>query len=497
MANGASLAKGVVTVTGSRILGLVISLVQVKLAVAYLGPTSYGLLLTATIFISSVSAWAQLGTGQIVVRWVSSRGADLEEMVGYALTLALAVSLPLFVGANVAGWWMYRSTPIVVLGVLILSLGLVATSWANALVPVAQVTGRFGHYAVADVGGRVVSITLVCIAIATHGSLPWFYAAQLMGPIGQLIAMLLLARSVGTFRPRWNAATVRRLVIETLPLTYIAAVGTLYYTIDGVLLSKLSTPEQVGAYGLGYRIVDSFTIVSASIASVLAARFASDAAKGAAYFAPTIKMALRGVLLVAFPLAFLVWPLAADLVAFVGSKDMVPYAAGPLGLISLGVAIGMVSAVISAALIADYKQNVLTWLNTAGLVLNVALNIVLIPRYDATGAAWALVSSELFGLSVILVLVYRSYGQFLPLGFLVRSVPALLVPLGVERLLADQWWFLRMLAVGGAYVVCVALFRVVTVEEVRALLRARSAESDEDGHSSDAAREETPGASGT
>ncbi|MEP7160896.1 MAG: hypothetical protein ABI746_07315, partial [Dermatophilaceae bacterium] len=185
---GRSLFHGVATVTSARVLGLVLSLVQVKLAVGYLGPTGYGLLLTATLFINSLGAWTELGMSAIVVRRVSGRGQSLTRTVGLAMSISMLVVGPLCVGTVVVGFFMYRDLPIVVIGICLLAIGLPFSAWASCLNPVAQVTGRFRHYASAELIGRSASLAIIGIAVATDRGLPWFFVAQLMVPIGQAVA---------------------------------------------------------------------------------------------------------------------------------------------------------------------------------------------------------------------------------------------------------------------------------------------------------------------
>lgn len=139
--------------------------------------------------------------------------------------------------------------------------------------------------------------------------------------------------------------------------------------------------------------------------------------------------------------------------------------------VSIAVAIGMVTAVCSVALIADHQQRAMTILNTVTLGLNVALNLALIPRYEATGAAAALVMSEFVGLLVCCWLMARRIGNFVPARLLVRLVPALAICLVVEyTVLQVVHGVMRVLIVGAVYAAGLLAFRAVDVTEVRRLL---------------------------
>lgn len=471
MADARVLLRGVLTVTGARIVGLLCSLVQIKLSVLYLGPIDYGHLMVAVIFIQSLTAWTDLGVGNIVVRRISGNGDDFARTVGLGLAVGLVLMVPTFVVANVGARLLYPDQPDIVVGIGVLSVGLLATTWATSLRPVAQVSHRFGHYAAADVIGRLLSLGCVAAVITLDLGLRWFFIAQLMVPFGQVIAMMRLGRLVGRFRPVWNRRDLLSLMRESLPLSYVALVATLYYTVDGLMLSKLSTAEQVGAYALAYRIVVNLTIVSTSAASVLASRFAEEAVAGGGAMARTLRESLGGILLIAAPLATLVFPLSPEIVRLVGSEEMVSIAAGPLIGVSIAVAIGMITSVCSVALIAAHQQRALTILNTVTLVLNVVLNLVLIPMFDSMGAAAALVASESVGLIACTVLLSRRVGAFIPARVLLRLVPALAASLALEYALRSVDGTLRILLVGVGYAAAVVVFRVVDLRQLRALLR--------------------------
>lgn len=475
MADARHLGRSVLTVTGSRILGLVFTLVQVKLATNYLGATRYGYLTTATLFIGLMGSWADLGMGQVVVRRVSGQGAGLRRQVGLLQAVTFIFLVPVAILTNALALLLYRDTPAVVLGIAMLTVGLAATAWATSLNAVAQVSGRFGHFAASDLVGRVVALGIILLTIWLDAGLVWFFVAQLVIPLGQLAAMLLLARSEGGFRPIFHR-DCWHLVKEALPLTWIMLVAVLYFNVDGIMLSKLSTFEQAGAYALGYKLLSNLTIISSSLATVMNSRLATEAAHDGEAFRATLGRLIGIISLVALPLSTLVWPVAADLVRFVGSEEMVPIAAGPLSFISVSIAIGMVTGIVSTALVASHQQGFLTKLNTVTFTLNVALNLLLIPRLAATGAAIALVVSEGLGLLACAVLLRRRFDRVVPWDTLGRIVLSCGVTLLAESfLLGGLHWLVRLVLVGAIYVLMVFLTRAV---RVRSLLEMRGARAE-------------------
>lgn len=471
--SGGALARGVAMITSARLIGLAFTLVQLKITVGYLGPEGYGLLTTAVLFVGAFEAWTEFGVGTVVVRRVAGGGASIERMVGISQSLSLLVIVPLVLVTNVVGIAVYHDKPIVVSGILLLSVGLAASTWSTCYLPVAQVITRFGGYASADLGGRIVSLGLTVVAVRVNGGLMWFFAAQLVFPLLRAVSLEIWARRHGRFRPVWHRKDMLGVLRETLPLAYILVVGALYFRIDGLMLTKLSTDEQVGAYGLAYRIVANVTVLSSSVSSVLISRYATDWAVGVAAFARTLKSSIRLMFVACVPLAAVAWTFAPQMVRLVSTEDFVRISSRPLGLLFVGIAIGMVSEVMSAAVVAAHAQRSLLTLNTATLLINLAANAVLIPLFGAEGAASALVLSEAFGLVCVLIILRRKVNSFLPWAAIQWITVCTVVVLAGDAALESLSWPVRAVWVVLAYPALLLLTRVTSIREVMALAGRR------------------------
>lgn len=451
----------------SRLFGLVFTFVQIKLSVSYLSPHGYGLLSTAVLLVGAFEVLTELGLGNIVVRRVSG-GADLHHTVGLAKAIALTIMLPLVAVAMGTGFVLYDQ-PQVLQGVAIVAVGLAATVWSATFVPIAQLSDKFGGISMADVTGRIVSLSIVIAAVVGDLGLVAFFVAQLCAPLARATVSHLWGRRQGHFPPIFAWREMWRLLREALPLTYIAIVSGLYFQLDGLLLTKLTTPTDVGAYNLAYRIIINLNIIGSAVAAVLIARYSRAAAVSDERYRHALRLSVPPLLALCLPIAFLLWPFSADLIRLVGSEEFVPISTDPLGLLWIAAAISLLTTVISSALVAGHAQNFLASLNTVNLVFNLALNLVLIPRYGATGAAIALICTELSGLVVCLVMLTRRLSRFIPLRATFTLFACTAAALAIEYLLGDVYWLLRGVLVAAAFYTLAVLTRAVTLKDLREL----------------------------
>ena len=143
------------------------------------------------------------------------------------------------------------------------------------------------------------------------------------------------------------------------------------------------------------------------------------------------------------------WPVAPDVMALVYPPE---YAGGARSLAILSLAVVLVFSAYPhvLTLLAAGRQRLMMVISTAGALLNVSLNLVMIPRFGIEGAAWTTVITELFVLLAAALGAWRCAGVTPKGAWLLRPV---LCAAGVAGALA---WLLPLLA-DAAPIVRVAL----------------------------------------
>jgi O-antigen/teichoic acid export membrane protein len=94
-----------------RAIVLLLSLVTLSLTAKYLGPTSYGLLTTALVFISFFTAFVDFGATSVILRDAANDREKLLSLVRSYLGMSLTYALPLVLVMIVAGLLIYPHAP--------------------------------------------------------------------------------------------------------------------------------------------------------------------------------------------------------------------------------------------------------------------------------------------------------------------------------------------------------------------------------------------------
>lgn len=473
---GSLVARAAATQAVGRVAGTAISFAVLFLTVRYLGPEDYGLLTSAVVFVGVFETFTELGLGAVIVRRVAGGRGSLHELVGLSLGMTAVYALPLVLVTVAVGLAVYHDQPEVQLGVALVALGLLFRAVSDCYEPVCQVTVRFGAVATADVLSRLASLAFTAVVVAADLGLVALFAGQVLPHLVRAVVMMAWARRVGRFRPVFAWRPSLSLLREGVPFALIIAIGVLYFRADGVMLSLLSDPAQVGAYGLAYRVAVNLSFVGTALAqasySTLSEGWADGSARGAAEFRRGVSLCFRGILLCALPVAVTGPLLASDFVRLVGSDDFVGVASTPMALLFVAVAAGMTSAVLGQALAAAHEQGYMLRLNLVNLAVNIALNFALIPTWGAVGAGVSLVVTELCGTVFALTRLARVTGFRPAPGPLLRVLPPLGMALLVYALASPFLPFLAVLALlVAAYGAAVVLVGPLDRRELLRLVR--------------------------
>src|SRR5215213_679078 len=159
----------------------------------------------------------------------------------------------------------------------------------------------------------------------------------------------------------------------------------LNFRLDFVLLGALTGPGVVGSYAIASKFAELLRLPSLSLFWVLYPRFAKDRAAEAVararWFLPRAGLL---TLCGALPLAALAEFVIPELYGTAFQPAVVP-----AQILLLGLSLEGISGVIMAFLYGQGRPGLNSLVTGGGLIVTIVLDLLLIPRYGATGAAWA------------------------------------------------------------------------------------------------------------
>lgn len=380
-----------------------ITLLWAGIATVYLartlGPSTFGLWILAQTIIGYLQAVADhslqlVGTGEVAAR----RNAEaVWTFLGLRVALA-SVLLAGFICAVSILPLNGDSRALLMLAVFWLVPAALHTAW------VFQGLERTEIVAAAE--AVFASLYILGLLIAVHGQ-----EDLLMVPAVQVIAGIVASGALfgvtvarfGMPRPAHLAPVVwLPLVKKVWPVILLTVFYFIYLQTDTVLLGMLTDSEVVGLYSAAYKLVLPMIalagqlglsmfplVVDKSMPELVGQRFVSRV--------------LQLTLIVTVPMALLVTVQAPAIIATIYGSS---YAASalPLAILVWTVVIAFINVPLANVLVAN--QRAFQYLTTfgAGALVNVVLNLILIPRYELLGASVTAVTAQ--SLVAVMLCIY-------------------------------------------------------------------------------------------
>lgn len=304
--------------------------------------------------------------------------------------LVVLYAVVVFVAAWVLG---YQGAELHLLAILVLNQVLVSLIlYLRSNLAGAQ---RFAQDSLLSVLDRVLLIAICAWLLwgrAQAGPFPmrWFAWAQTVAyGLTVLVALALVLRRTGRLRPTWDLAFTRTVLRQSFPFALLVLLMSFYYRTDTVMLERLS-PEgklHAGIYAQGFRFFEAFNMLGFLFAGLLLPMYSRMLKQGDDVGPLTglaLRLVLTGTIAVAVVGCFFARPVM-DL-RYHEHTDLSSQAFAVLIWSFVAVCI---TYIFGTLLTASGELRTLNRLAAGGMVLNIVLNLVLIPRWQALGAAMA------------------------------------------------------------------------------------------------------------
>ncbi len=282
-------------------------------------------------------------------------------------------------------------------------------------VPSAALLGsqRFRDAGIVGLVTGAVTVPVTITVLAAGGGIAGMFAVEAAVAALNLAWTWQLARRAMTrLAPRAEAppAARRRSIALFARWTTLSTVLSLvvWRRSEFIFLAQYSSDAQIGFYSIAFAATTALTIFAERLATVVGSAFATlYGAAAAERLRSGFKRALRLVVIFSLPVTALAATVGPEMVRVVYGRDF--GGVGPV-LVILTLSVPMFSVwTISGALMTGLDEGRSPVLASgAAAVLNVALAFVLVPRYDAVGAALANVAAQLLAAGVMLRLAGRA-----------------------------------------------------------------------------------------
>jgi len=383
----------------TRLLSKVLVFAVVLIVIRTMGSRSgdYGRFNSLIVYSALVSIVADLGLRPLFTREVAKDRELLTPYLNSILSLKLVLMVPVLAILYIAVWIGLPGLSPYVPPTFAL---LIATSFSNQLRATFYAVGQLKYEAIAIVGESFVLLGAALIVALLH--LPWWaflwvYTAS-YAFTAVYAALVAVTRFGHRFRFDLQFARLSMLAGESLPFGLTVVLSTLYFKVDVPILKVFTTFVAVGIYSAAYKYLEAVVIVPQTLMDPICPALSQLAHAGNDRLAGASTKVYKMLAVVGLPISLMMVVLAEPIIRYTipGFEKAIPV----LQILAVGVFFLFVNNVFLYTLNAMGRQSDSTRLAVISLVVNVALNLVLIPSHNPyfggyLGAAWATGLTEL------------------------------------------------------------------------------------------------------
>ena len=401
------------TLVGSRVAVTVLQFLAFATLAAHLQARGLGIYSFAVVLATLFKPFSNFGFQSVTTREVAQGRSDPGVLVPSLVTVRLVLGVTIYglLGLTVmfGGYSQLERSAALIAGLAVITTAL------DSFQTILEVKLRLGWLAIADmVEAGVFCGGVIVLSLRGSGPLPfvWLYvAANFLNTAMTAGAAVRLQQ----FRWRPRIQPCLPVIRSALPLGLSGLFIALYYRMDVAILAAFKSPADVGQYGVGYKFLETLNVLPGLAMSVLNPVLARSVLLGKAvlqhrYTSAMHLMSLAGMV-VGVTGAMTAARTLPELPGFGNYRG----AGTSLAILAPAATFIFIGTGLSGVLINAHQQRKLFWISGGALVINLVLNLVLIPPFSYRGAAVATTASELSVVVASLWSVNRTLGLRWPM----------------------------------------------------------------------------------
>lgn len=319
------------------------------------------------------------------------------------------------------------------------------------------------------------SILLFTDWLNIHFSINWFvYAQTIAYGLTTLITFLIILQKSGRIKIRFDISFFRVFLKKSYPYALLILLMSFYNRIDSVMLERLlSDPlgkQQAGVYAHSFRLLEAVSMFGALFAGLLLPIFAKMI-KQKEHVGQMVQLSFTLLIVPAIIIAVSCIYYNSKILDLMYTSNT-DSSSGILGILMIGF-IGIAFTYIFGTLLtANGSIKQLNIMAFCGMLLNMVLNLVLIPRFHAYGAAYASMITQLFTGIVQFILALFIFKLKPRINYLIQLLMfiGIVVVLGTLSRYFDQWFYGFSALIVGSVFFAVAL-RLFNLKDLYRIIR--------------------------
>lgn len=394
----------------SQIISYIFTFFYTIYLARFLGADGYGILSFALAFSGIFSILADLGLSTLTVRELSKDKSLTRNYLGNVLAIKLLLALISFV-IIVLLLNIMEYPQITVNVVYLISLSVIITSICGIFYSIFQAYEKMEFQSLGQILNSILMFSGVLIAIYLTSSVVGFALIYLISSIITLIYVFVVCLKMFTIpQLKFNWKFWKINIKEALPFGVTGISVMMYTYIDSVILSIFKGNEVVGWYNAAYKLVLFFVFIPTTINIAIFPSMSKFHISSPESLKLLNEKYFKFMLIIGIPIGIGMMLLSEKIISLLFGAGFTQ------SIIALQILIWTIVFTFAGAafvrlLEATNKQLILTKITGISVIVNVLLNLILIPKFSLVGASISTVLTEIFLITTVFWISYKlGYG---------------------------------------------------------------------------------------
>jgi O-antigen/teichoic acid export membrane protein len=371
-----------------RILRIIVSFVVTIFVVRYLGPKDFGLFSYVLSFFWLFVSLSTLGLESITTREIIKQPEKRDEIIGTVFFLRLAGSVTAIASVGLALIFLGEETNTTIMILLLSGSFLFQSFSAIEYYFRGKVQAKYNAYALS--ASVLVSSLLKVIFILIKAPLIYFVVAVVFEyavlAIGLVAVYHLNAFSI--FNWKYSKSLASSLLKDAWPLALSGIVVMIYMKIDQIMIKNMMSEEAVGYYASAVRLCEAWYFIPVTLCNSIFPAIVNAKNVSEEFYNNRMQKLYDILTWLAIGIAIPVTIFSNQIITLLFGSEFSP--ASPVLTIYIWAGIAVFLGVASSQYLINENLTKLSFLRTLiGMIINVFLNLLLIPVYGIIGSAIA------------------------------------------------------------------------------------------------------------
>ncbi|UTB32989.1 MAG: flippase [Methanobacterium sp. ERen5] len=471
MGSERTLAKNTTVLLVANIMSYLLGFFTTLYTARYLGVEGFGILSLALSITGIFGVLTDFGLTTLTIREVSRDNSLANKYIGNTAVMKLFLSLLTF---GVIGLLVYiMGYPQTVANVIyIITLSVVMTAFTGIFNSIFQAYEKMEYLSLTIVLTAVIMISGILLVIYRGLDIVVLSSVYLFSSLLVFILTFIIF-SKRFFMPsiRLDLSFWKLTLQESFYFGVSSILVVIYFYIDSLMLSVMVNYSAVGIYNAAYKLIFVLmflpNVFLISIFPLMSQHFESNRELLKVEYEKSVKY------LFAIAMFFFVFVLLfADKIIYIiyGSG----YDASILALQALifVVPVIFITYLFGNILGAINKQRILLIVTAINAIINVALNLVLIPHYSYVGASFATVITEVTGFSLMILYISKYFSRISWINNFLKTIVVSVLVLTVTYILKlNINWIIALVAGVVLFLVLMFVTKIISKEDIEIFKR--------------------------